>query len=104
MGGGEYAAHRPFRLELERWKAVAGGIDREGNVIAPPWILQKARLIDGLCQRYGCLPSQLLKEDIDTILLTQTVLHLAGDGDAEKGQRETHDSKLDQLANISQRL
>jgi len=104
MGGGEYATPRPFRVELERWKAVAGGIDREGNVITPPWILQKARLIDGLCQRYGCLPSQLLKEDIDTILLTQTVLNLAGDADVDKGQRETHDSKLDQLANISQRL
>jgi pyruvate/2-oxoglutarate dehydrogenase complex dihydrolipoamide dehydrogenase (E3) component len=22
-----------------------------------------ARLIDGLCQRYGCLPSQLMEED-----------------------------------------
>jgi hypothetical protein len=97
-----YATHNPFRLELEKWKAVAGGIDREGNVIKPPWILQRARLIDGLCQRYGCLPSQLLKEDMDTILMTQTVLNLAGDN--EQAETKSPPSKLDELANMSQRL
>ena len=102
MGGGEHATLCPFRLELERWKAVAGGIDREGNVITPPWILQKARLIDGLCQRYGCLPSQLYKEDIDTILMTQTVLSLAGDN--EQKESASPPSKLSELANMSQRL
>ena len=102
MGGGEYATLCPFRLELERWKAVAGGIDREGNVITPPWMLQKARLIDGLCQWYGCLPSQLCKEDMDTILMTQTVLNLAGDN--EQAEPKSPPSKLDELANMSQRL
>lgn len=102
MGGGEYATLCPFRLELERWKAVAGGIDRDGNVIHPPWLLQKARMIDGLCQKYGCLPSQLLEEDTDTILMMQSILHLAGDN--EQAQPNSPSSKLDELANMSQRL
>jgi hypothetical protein len=104
MGGGEYATLSPFRLELERWKAVAGGIDRNGNVLAPPWELQKARLIDGLCQRYSCLPSQLLKEDMDTIFLTQTVLHAAGDMEGQQDEKKTTNPKMNQLANISKRL
>ena len=28
-----------------------------------PWALEEAELIDGLCQRYNCLPSQLMAED-----------------------------------------
>ena len=104
MGGGEYATLCPFRLELERWKAVAGGIDREGNVITPPWMLQKERLIDGLCQRYSCLPSQLLKEDMDTLFRTHTVLYLAGEAGGENIGQSKMQSKLDELANISQRL
>jgi hypothetical protein len=32
-------------------------------MIVKPWELEEAELIDGFCQRYSCLPSQLLKED-----------------------------------------
>ena len=28
-----------------------------------PWEQEEAELIDGLCQRYSCLPSQLMGED-----------------------------------------
>lgn len=30
-------------------------------------------MIDGLCQRYGCLPSALLKEDAGLLRLVKTV-------------------------------
>ena len=104
MGGGVYATPNPFRLELEKWKAVGGGIDREGNIIDMPWALQKAKMIDNLCQRYGCLPSQLLAEDMDIILQTQTVLFMAGDHEGASTQETKGQSKLDKLANMSQRL
>jgi len=32
-----------------------------------------ARLIDGLCQRYGCLPSQLMEEDARIIKMLAIV-------------------------------
>ena len=32
-------------------------------MIVKPWELEEAELIDGFCQRYSCLPSQLLEED-----------------------------------------
>ena len=32
-------------------------------MITKPWELEEAELIDGVCQRYSCLPSQLLEED-----------------------------------------
>lgn len=40
-----------------------------------PWELESAELIDGLCQRYGCLPSQLLAEDA-TIMRMLAVVQL----------------------------
>ena len=32
-------------------------------MIVKPWELEEAELIDGLCQRYSWLPSQLMAED-----------------------------------------
>ena len=32
-------------------------------MIVKPWELEEAELIDGFCQRYSCLPSQLMAED-----------------------------------------
>jgi len=32
--------------------------------VIKPWELESAEMIDGLCQRYGCLPSALLSEDV----------------------------------------
>lgn len=99
-----YATLWPFRLELERYRAVGGGVDRNGNVLEPPWELQRARMIDSLCQRYGCLPSQLMEEDMDTLFRTLTVLYLAGESGGETGEQSKMKSKLDELANMSQRL
>tara|TARA_R110002020_G_scaffold475023_1_gene708327 strand:- start:4073 stop:4201 length:129 start_codon:yes stop_codon:yes gene_type:complete len=35
--------------------------------------LTSAELIDGICQRYGCLPSELLKEDVSLLRNLQLV-------------------------------
>ena len=99
-----YATLCPFRIELEKWRAVGGGVDRNGNILREPWELQRAKMIDGLCQRYSCLPSQLLKEDMDTLFRTHTVLYLAGEAGGENIGQSKMQSKLDELANISQRL
>ena len=99
-----YATLPPFRLEIEKWRAVGGGVDRDGNVLNPPWELQRARMIDNLCQRYGCLPSQLFGEDMDTLFRTATVLHLAGEYGGEHREQGQADSRLDALVNMSERL
>ena len=46
-----------------------------------PWELQEAEFIDGLCQRYGCLPSQLLAEPVDLVL---PMLALIAEANLEK--------------------
>ena len=97
MVRGGCANSRPFRRRLERWRAVGGGIDSSGEILEEPWELTKARYIDGLCQRYSCLPSQLLEEDADLLLGIQTVLMLAG----EHETRGAEPSMEDSLANMS---
>jgi hypothetical protein len=76
---------------------VGGGIDREGNIISEPWQLMKAKFIDGMCQRYGCLPSQLLEEDVDLLLKMQAILSLSGENDKQSDMESN-------LANMSQGL
>jgi len=39
----------------------------------PPIELEQARAIDGLCQRYSCLPSQLLNEDVSLLRMLSLV-------------------------------
>jgi hypothetical protein len=36
-------------------------------------------MIDNLCQRYSCLPSQLMAEDADWILQAHRLMEAAGD-------------------------
>ena len=55
---------------------MGGGIDRDGNRVVKPWELEEAELIDGLCQRYSCLPSQLMEEDA-TILRMVAIIQEA---------------------------
>ena len=38
-----------------------------------PWELERAEFIDGLCQRYGCLPSQLLEEPVDMLRMLSLI-------------------------------
>ena len=74
-----------------------GGTDGDGNVIGMPWPLTRARMIDNLCQRYSCLPSQLLAEDADLIFGIQSILALASD-DAPGNKAQDME---EQLANLS---
>ena len=46
-------------------------------------------MIDALCQRYGCLPSELLAEDADLMLWMHGVLRLGQpEESAEAGMEE----------------
>lgn len=64
-GRGEW----PKRSEIERWKAVPGGVDSDGNVVTKPDNLARAEFILGACERFGCLPSELMKEDAELLKL-----------------------------------
>ena len=97
MVGGGCTGSRPFRKQLERWRSVGGGLDANGEVVGEPWELIKARYIDQLCQRYGCLPSQLLEEDVDLIFKMQSILQLGGESEAVKSGTSMEDT----LANMS---
>jgi len=70
------------RLEADilKWVHVGGGSDRDGKPITKPLALEQAELIDGICQRYGVLPSALLREDIGLLKM----LHLISLGTKEK--------------------
>jgi len=48
-----------------------------------PWELERAEIIDGLCQRYSCLPSQLMEEEA-TILQMLAIVQ-AGEPDEGNG-------------------
>jgi len=42
--------------------------------VTKPAELVEAELVDGVCQRYGCLPSALLEEDADYLLRTLAIV------------------------------
>ena len=79
-GGGNSA--RPFIRQVRKYGFIGGGVDSgTGETVNAPWELAEARIIDGLCQRYSCLPSQLLQEDADWILHAHALMREAGDMD-----------------------
>ena len=41
--------------------------------MAKPVELEVAEIVDGMCQRYSCLPSQLLAEDVGVIKMLAIV-------------------------------
>ena len=73
MGGGGGGSAGPFSRDIRRYKHVGGGFDRDGNRVIKPWELERAELIDGLCQRYSCLPSALLAEDVTILQMVAIV-------------------------------
>jgi len=60
--------------------------------------LSQAELIDNLCQRYSCLPSQLLNERADLLLRILVLRDEAGESKDETEER----SMMDSLASHSQ--
>ena len=97
MVRGGCSGTKPFRKQLEQWKFVGGGTDINGNILEEPWQLTRARFIDSLCQRYSCLPSQLLQEDIDLIVRMHNILALAGEHESQPQTPSMEES----LANMS---
>jgi hypothetical protein len=60
---------RPFIRDVRKWAFVGGQYDESiGGIVHTPWQLAEAQLVDNLCQRYGCLPSQLMEEDANWML------------------------------------
>ena len=51
-------------LGIARWKAVRGGTYQDGRPISKPVELEMAEIVDGICQRYSCLPSAVMAEDV----------------------------------------
>ena len=60
-------------LGIARWKSVKGGTYRDGRPITKPIELQIAEIIDGICQRYGCLPSEVMSEDVGILKMLDIV-------------------------------
>lgn len=67
FGGGS------LRLGIDKWQSVKGGTDKNGSPVKKPIELEIAEVIDGLCQRYSCLPSEVLQEDIEVLRLVDIV-------------------------------
>ena len=49
----------------------------------PPPALSEARLIDGLCQRWGSPPSVILEQSSDLVFQMLAILEAAGDFERE---------------------
>ena len=80
------ASASKFIREVQRFGHVGGAIDsRTGERVDIPWELAEARTVDALCQRYHCLPSQLMEEDADWILHAHALMKEAGD-DKQDGE------------------
>ena len=60
-------------LGIARWKAVRGGTYQDGTPVNKPTELQLAEIVDGICQRYSCLPSALMQEDVGILRMLDIV-------------------------------
>jgi hypothetical protein len=85
VDGGSGASSCKFIREVRRFKFVGGGYERAtGERVTIPRELIEARTVDALCQRYHCLPSQLMAEDADWILHAHALMKEAGDDEVEE--------------------
>ena len=69
MGAADCCCPSETASAIARWRHVGGGVDGDGNAVTKPFGLQRAELIDSLCQRYGALPSQVLAEDVEMLMI-----------------------------------
>ena len=77
-GSGDDTGGR-LSLGIARWKAVRGGTYQDGSPVAKPVDLELAEIVDGICQRYGCLPSAVMGEDVGILKM----LSIVGEGKVE---------------------
>ena len=78
-GSGDHAGGS-LGLDIARWKAVRGGTYQDGRPISKPVELEMAEIVDGICQRYSCLPSTVLAEDVGILRM----LAIVGEGKVEE--------------------
>ena len=52
---------------------MRGGTYQDGRPISKPVELEMAEIVDGICQRYSCLPSTVLAEDVGILRLLAIV-------------------------------
>jgi len=52
---------------------VRGGTYQDGSPVEKPPELVRAEIIDGLCQRFNCLPSQIMAEDVGILRMLDIV-------------------------------
>ena len=71
-GSGNYIGGS-LSLDIARWKAVRGGTYQDGSPITKPVQLEIAEIVDGICQRYSCLPSAVLAEDVGILRMLAIV-------------------------------
>lgn len=71
MDGASRFSKKSTRSLTERYLAVGGGTDRDGNLITAPAELDIAIAIDGLAKRYGCPPSQILSEPVGILPIVE---------------------------------
>ena len=58
---------------------MRGGTYQDGRPISKPTELEMAEIVDGICQRYGCLPSAVMAEDVGILRM----LSIVGEGKVE---------------------
>ena len=73
MDGGGDDTEGSLSLGIARWLAVRGGTYQDGRPIVKPTELELAEVVDGICQRYSCLPSQLKAEDVGILRMLAIV-------------------------------
>ena len=79
MDGSGDDAGGSVSLGIARWKAVRGGTYQDGTPVTKPVELDMAEIIDNICQRYSCLPSELMGEDVGLLRM----LAIVGEGRVE---------------------
>ena len=77
-GSGDDTGGR-LSLGIAWWQAVRGGTYQDGTPVAKPLDLELAEIVDGICQRYGCLPSAVMGEDVGILKM----LSIVGEGKVE---------------------
>ena len=67
MAVGHVRGAAPFARQLELCAAFPGGITGAGEPVGVPAELARARIVLGLCERFGCLPPQVLELDASVL-------------------------------------
>lgn len=73
MGRSRVNSGKSLEAKVLKWKAVAGGSDRDGNPIEKPSELAWAELVDSICEKYGKLPSEVFAEDVSILRMLDLV-------------------------------